>query len=1399
MMNFANPQQTPMRPLPGQFVNTPAPGAMRQPSFGSNPPPAFRLPSQQAVPQRQAASTQSQSISQQSEQQTGMTAPSAPAPRDLSPVELAKTAINEKLEAEGRFPPLEEYIGQEISHDYRMDSAAWAPFQKIKQYEIPDRIMEQIDKMELVLLTGIFAELNHAWVVVDSALYFWDYTHPNPDQAELIGFEELSHPITAVQLVKPRAGVFVSSITHLLVVASDTDLHLIGVASSKSAAGVTSISLYQTGMSVSMKGITVSCITGSDKTGRIFVGAESSNDIYEITYQKEEEWFASKCGKKCQTEKSMPIPLQSYLPIKPFLALMGAAGPTEHVKSLVVDDSRDLLYALSTLSTISVHHIKPGFSLPRLMTKTMSDLMTSIRHMAPPPEFVRPGAAIASISAIASSESSRLNLMVTTKQGLRILLSATSGNYYSNDGLPTSMQPYHVKLPPVLPASLRGTDQPNPPPGSRALHNAIPTKDTTVRYAPGYFAAFVGRDDPKENPEHELLFLSSPDSGSIAFQYAQQNPRRSIESGQWIPLHSLTQGVGLMTPLFAAASGPKGFGNELAVQFDQTATEIAILTNSGVHTFRRRRLVDIFASAVRASEAQSEDGFKNELTKFQQRYGAREMCATALAVACGQAKDVMADARVAKIRDDDVIQRARDTFVKHGGMPSIRTEFEIVGEPSIEHTQLSHRAEGLLIYLTRLVRPVWKASLLTEIITPAGGLTVSSTISLAKLHDVQHDVAVLQDFLKEQTKSIAGLAGPESLSGVGNKHDEIALRGEHRTLHALVKSIENIIEGIAFVQVLFDDPVDELVLALSPQSRQRVRELTYERLFCTADGREMAKEMVKAIVNRSIAKGANVDTVAEALRRRCGSFCSADDVVIFKAQELLNKASEAGAESASARNLLNESLKLFQKVAGSLSSENLQQATEQYIAKSFYGGAIRLALTVAQQRDRSNQAKSFINDGSPTEDKRRSIWEARTSCYQLVFSVIEAVDQTWRDSQSKDELTINAMAKRKAEAYLEVDESDDEVFQTSLYEWYIRQGWTERLLEVKSDHVVKFLQKKNDLVHQELLWKYYARNLQFLNAATTQVKIAQSASPEIKLSKRIEYLSRAKANASTRTNGLSDFGRSVVPRGETLRIINDLIDVANVQQDVLFRLMDDDRISAEKKAEVATELDNQIKSLDYLYNQYVDQAGYFDISLVIYNLADYRNAADVTTTWASHIHKTDEDARKKKNVTPAMAVAEEVVKMGRRLECSDTTFPIPMLLPQLIEYALKDLPDAPANNPRAAPVSLESYTWPIDKMLDLEVPYETLVTVLEDIFYSPEATWAKQKTKSRVAQLLVYTVEAWFDVSARGQGIAFGSDENAVKMLELVKQALAYLDSSRSKEGKDAAERVRDKVERVLW
>ncbi len=78
--------------------------------------------------------------------------------------------------------------------------------------------------------------------------------------------------------------------------------------------------------------------------------------------------------------------------------------------------------------------------------------------------------------------------------------------------------------------------------------------------------------------------------------------------------------------------------------------------------------------------------------------------------------------------------------------------------------------------------------------------------------------------------------------------------------------------------------------------------------------------------------------MAEGLRRKCGSFCSSDDVIIFKAQENLKKAADSGANAERGRILLNDSLRLFEQVAKSLSFENLTSTINKYIQLEFYAG-----------------------------------------------------------------------------------------------------------------------------------------------------------------------------------------------------------------------------------------------------------------------------------------------------------------------------------------------------------------------------------------------------------------------------------------------------------------------------
>ncbi|EON68234.1 hypothetical protein W97_07492 [Coniosporium apollinis CBS 100218] len=1357
---------------------TPAPSGIAPPATLNKPASIFRM---NTIPNMQQLAAQ-QPGQLAPPQHSGASAPTAPA-QSPSHVQRGAQRINDALSREASYPALDTYINRTtegISSDYDINpNPAWAPFQRLKTYEIPDRIFEQYNRAQVSTMMGLFAELNHAWVTIDNALYLWDYTHPNP---ELIGFEEQPNNITAVRLVVPRPKVFVDQITHLLVVATTSEIILIGVASQRGPEGVHGVSLYQTRMQVPIKGIDVSCIEGSRDTGRIFFGGRTSDDVYELTYQQEEKWFANRCGKVNHVTKgiSAVVPSISF----------GHKGPPEHVVQMAVDDTRKLLYTLSSESTIRVFHMKPPNTLDLALTRRLSDFRTQMSHMIQRTELLGQGVKIVSINPISSTEASRINLMAVTSTGCRIFFSATT-SYYTNDAsaAPTSMQVHHVKFPP-------GDRNPaqSPTQGSSTQvtsYQGGPAADTNsrslvlsraaARFPPGYFFCFVQRSQQRDN---DTLFVSAPDTGRIARPQESTQLTRFVEQASWIPLGSVMADIGLVTKPFAAARTPPGFGNELAVQFDTTTSEIAILTNNGIHTMRRRRLVDMFASMIRHSGG-GQEGVEGEVKNFLRVYGRVETAATALAVACGQGSDVNPEYRGTQVADNDVLEHARRIFIEHGGKATINENSLLdQGASAVDRVQPSPRHDGLALYISRLVRSVWKEPILKEAVTPTGGLTVTPTVPLDKLRKVQHDLTRLQEFLDANKTFIDGLAGSDALGRVVNRQEEVALQGEHVALTSLVRLISNIIEGISFVLVLADERVDEVIFSLNDTVRQQVRQLTFEGLFCSEAGANLARELVKAIVDRNIKKGSNVETVAESLRRRCGSFCSADDVVIFKAQEQLNRAAETGATSETGRAQLNESLRQFEKVAASLSMRNLQDAVNAYISMAFYAGAIRLALQVAQQRDRGNRALSWLNDGRPEQDPRKEAYESRARCYDLICAVINKVDEASQQAPPDADGQYSAVARRRDEAYEQINSSEDEVFHTYLYDWYLHQEKFDRLLEIESPYIITYLQRKahDNARDAELLCRYYARHHSFFEAATVQLQLAKS-SFDLSLQDRIEYLSRAKTNASTRITGMGDVRLSRQSRQELTREVSDLLDVANIQEDILTRLRDDARATPERREEIVKSLSGQILPLQTLFEDYADQAGYYDICLLIYHAADHREKADIRATWQNWIQQLHDEATAAGEAKPYEVVAERVRSLGRRVHLSESVFDISLVLPLLSRYAY-------THQRSMAPLN-----WPTELLLSLGVPHETLISVLESLFYNEEAPFMG-RARRYPAENIVYVAQRWLEESLRQGGPALGGVENCVAVSETLGVVLGagVLDEI----GVERARGVREAVEACL-
>jgi nuclear pore complex protein Nup155 len=252
-------------------------------------------------------------------------------------------------------------------------------------------------------------------------------------------------------------------------------------------------------------------------------------------------------------------------------------------------------------------------------------------------------------------------------------------------------------------------------------------------------------------------------------------------------------------------------------------------------------------------------------------------------------------------------------------------------------------------------------------------------------------------------------------------------------------------------------------------------------------------------------------------------------------------------------------------------------------------GAIRLCLKVAQEWDRGNQALSWMREKDDPSvdpnDVRKDFFEKRCACYDLAKQVIDAVDQAYNSQGPVQDGVVSAVTRRKFEAYDQINNSDDEVFQNYLYDWYMQNGWAERLLEINSPFVVEYLRQKSEkeAAHADLLWRYYAHYNDYLSAAETQYQLAKSEKINLPLEKRIEYLSFAKANASTRMTGFSETGvRNRQSRQELLRNIADHLDIANIQDDILGKLKNDERLARDptRREQVLGLLNGQIQPLD---------------------------------------------------------------------------------------------------------------------------------------------------------------------------------------------------------------------------
>lgn len=175
-----------------------------------------------------------------------------------------------------------------------------------------------------------------------------------------------------------------------------------------------------------------------------------------------------------------------------------------------------------------------------------------------------------------------------------------------------------------------------------------------------------------------------------------------------------------------------------------------------------------------------------------------------------------------------------------------------------------------------------------------------------------------------------------------------------------------------------------------------------------------------------------------------------------------------------------------------------------------------------------------------------------------------------------------------------------------------------------------------------------------------------------------------------------------------------------------------------------------------LYNSYADQAGYYDVCLLIYQAADYSNQADIEATWMNLLESTHQkivEQGDKATQMPYEAVIQAVRETALKLSLSETIFPPSLLVPMLERYAFEHQ------------LGLGAPSWVMDLFLDIGVPFDTLLSVLEAMFYNDEAPF-EGHNRGIIANDMVYVIKKWFQYCIRENQRLFGGSDNAAVIIQ---------------------------------
>lgn len=187
---------------------------------------------------------------------------------------------------------------------------------------------------------------------------------------------------------------------------------------------------------------------------------------------------------------------------------------------------------------------------------------------------------------------------------------------------------------------------------------------------------------------------------------------------------------------------------------------------------------------------------------------------------------------------------------------------------------------------------------------------------------------------------------------------------------------------------------------------------------------------------------------------------------------------------------------------------------------------------------------------------------------------------------------------------------------------------------------------------------------------------------------------------------------------------------------------------------------------------------------MIYEAADHRNDADINSTWQNLLDATHAKVVENPKATekPFEAVINMVRDMAHRLNLSESTFSPAVLIPMIEKYALECQRD------------VGPQTWVVDLFIHVNFPFETILNILQTMFYNDVAPFSGRNRRI-LGDHMLYTIQQWYQECVRTNARLFGGEGNAQEISQLL---VMLSQNGLGKEEVDKALDLRNNIDRAF-